>query len=273
MPEDYRHRLRRLQSQIEPGLWRMFVLSLLLHLVMPILLSGVLRITHKTPQLPVYRVNLVNLPVKNPRAGRPDAVPATKKRPAEKPAPKQVPIKSTKTVKTVPAKPIPVKQAPVKTPPATTTKPDTSARDALAERLAAMRAEQERQQKLAALKAAIARQEEELGKSDVNAPVGEPEGKGDEIGVSAIRFVEGFIKEQWRLSEYQLPRLDLQAEVKVIYSQEGGLRSWDFIEKSGNALFDDSIRRAILKSRQLNHPLPAEGEFEIVFNLKDLQNR
>jgi len=123
------------------------------------------------------------------------------------------------------------------------------------------------------LKAALAAQQAALVKTDVQAPVGEPEGTGDEIGISSIRYIEGVITENWRLSQYQLPNLDLQAEVKVIYSAEGKMRNWDFVEKSGNALFDDSLRRAILKSRELGESLPVAGEFEIIFNLKDLQNR
>lgn len=267
MPEHYRHRLRQLQSLLEPGLRRMLLLSFVLHLIIPLLLSGVLRLTHKTPHLPVYRVNLVNLPVKNPRAGRPDAVPKHKKRkPAKQVAAKTIPPKPSKTVKAEP-----VKKAPAK--PVAKAKPDKAAQQALQQRLAAMRAEMARQQKLDALKAAIAAQEKELNKPDVNAPVGEPKGTGDEIGVSTVRYIEGFIKEQWRLSQYQLPNLDLQAEVRVVYSAAGQMRHWEFVEKSGNSLFDDSLRRAILKSRDLGQALPTEGTFEITFNLKDLQNR
>ncbi len=277
MSEHYRQRLRQLQSLLEPGLRRMFLLSLVLHLIVPIILSGVLKITHKTPKLPVYRVNLVNKPVKNPRAGRPDAAPkAEKKKPVKKVAAKKVPAKPTKTVKAAPPKKTPaVKKVVPEKKPLAPAKPDTSAQEALQKRLAAMAAMQEeveRKRRLEELKASLAAQQEEVGKP-VDAPVGEPDGSGDEIGISDIRFVEGFIKEQWRLSEYQLPRLDLEAEVKVVYTAEGKMRHWEFVEKSGNALFDDSLRRAVLKSRQLNHPLPADGTFEIVFNLKDLQNR
>ena len=103
MSEYYRHRLRQLQKLLEPGLRRMLLLSFVLHLIVPIILSGVLKITHKTPKLPVYRVNLVNKPVKDPRAGRPDAVPAKKKKKKKKvtpkPVAKKIPAKKKKTVK------------------------------------------------------------------------------------------------------------------------------------------------------------------------------
>ncbi len=266
MSEYYRHRLRQLQSLLEPGLRRMLFLSFVLHLIVPVILSGVLIATHRTPKVPVYRVNLVNKPVKNPRAGRPDAAAVKKKKKVKKKiAAKKIPLKKKKTVKTPAVK--------KKKPPVKKVKLDKTAETDLQKRLAEMQAKAERQNKLDRIKAALATQRAELGKRDVQAPVGEPDGKGDEIGISTIRYIEGFIKEQWRLSQYQLPSLDLQAEITVVYSTEGKMRSWEFVEKSGNAQFDNSLRSAILKSRDLGEKLPVSGTFEIVFNLKDLQNR
>jgi len=265
MSEYYRHRLRQLQKLLEPGLRRMLLLSFVLHLIVPIILSGVLKVTHKTPKVPVYRVNLVNKPVKDPRAGRPDAVRAKKKKKVKpKPIAKQIPIKTPKTVKVEP----PVK----KSPPVKKVQPVKTAETSLQKRLAEMQAEMERKAKLDKLKASIAAQQEDLGRPDVEAPVGEPDGTGEEIGVSDIRYVEGYITEQWRLSPYQSP-LDLEAEVKVYYSEEGKRGHWEMVKKSGNAFFDDTVKNAIIKSRDLGQSLPAAGEFEIIFNLKDLQNR
>ncbi len=271
MSEYYRHRLRQLQKLLEPGLRRMLLLSFILHLIVPVLLTGVLKITHKTPQLPVYRVNLVNKPVKNPRAGRPDAAPTKKKKkPAPQPEVKKIPAKTPTAVKSTP---LPPKKPAAKPESKPAIKPDKAEVSTLQQRLDEMKAAAERKQRLDAIRAAIAAQQEDLGKPDVQSPVGEPDGKGDELGVSSIRYVEGFIKEQWRLSQYQLPNLDLEAEVKVVYSAEGKMRNWKFVEKSGNAQFDDSLRRAILNAQDLGQPLPTAGEFEIIFNLKELQNR
>ncbi len=266
MSEYYRHRLHQLQKLLEPGLRRMLLFSFVLHLIVPIILSGVLKATHKTPKVPVYRVNLVNKPVKDPRAGRPDAV-LTKKKKKKKIKPKtvakKIPAKPKKTVKTKPV----VKKSPT----VKTVKPDKTAQKSLAKRLAEMQAEAERKAKLDGLKAALAAQQADLGRPDVQAPVGEPDGKGLEIGVSSIRYVEGFITEQWRLSPYQSP-LNLEAEVKVYYSKEGKQGLWTMVKKSGNTFFDNSVKAAIIKSRDLGRSLPVAGEFEIVFNLKDLQN-
>jgi hypothetical protein len=279
MSEQYGQRLRQLQSLLEPGLRRMLLISFVLHLIVPVMLSGVLRLTHKTPQLPVYRVNLVNMPVKNPQAGRPDAAPAPQKKKLpepEKPAAVKIPTKPAAPVKPVPAKIIPAakKAEPAKktAPKAETPKPETSAADNLQKRLAEIQARVERQKTFDALKAAIAAQQKELARPDNQAPVGEPDGSGDEIGLSSRRYIEGFIAEQWRLSPYQAP-LDLEAEVTVSYSAEGKQGYWELTRKSGNQFFDDSVKKAIIRSKDLGYPLPAAGTFEIVFNLKDLQNR
>ncbi len=275
MSEYYRHRLRQLQSLLEPGLRRMLFISFLLHLIVPVILSGVLIATHRTPKVPVYRVNLVNKPVKNPRAGRPDAAPTKKKKKKvvkKKVAAKTIPLKKKKTAKKSVAK----KTTPVvkkKKPPVKKVKLDKTAETDLQKRIAEMQARAERQKKLDRIKAALAAQRAELGKPDVQAPVGEPDGKGDEIGISSITKIKGIITENWRLSQYQLPSLELQAEVKVIYSKEGKMRSWEFIDKSGNSFFDESLRKAIVKSKDIGETLPVAGTFEIVFNLKDLQNR
>ncbi len=266
MSEYYRHRLRQLQKLLEPGLWRMLLLSFVLHLIVPIILSGVLKITHRSPPpMPVYRVNLVNKPVKDPRAGRSDATPGKKKSVTPQPEAKKIPAKTIKPEK---PKPVEKKVVPKKIA-KPEVKPDKSAEKARNDILAEMKAKAEREKAFAELKAKIAA----LGKPEVDAPVGDPEGTGKDIGISSIRMIESIITNNWRLSQYQLPNLDLQAEVKILYSAEGKMRNWDFVEKSGNVLFDDSLQRAILKSRDLGDTLPESGEFEIIFNLKDLQNR
>jgi hypothetical protein len=273
MSEYYRHRLRQLRKLLEPGLRRMLFLSFVLHLIVPVILSGVLKVTHERPRVPVYRVNLVNKPVKDPRAGRPDASPIKqkKKKVKPKPAARKIPVARKVPTKTVKPKPVPAKKvAPKVVKPKV--KPDKTAETSLRKRLAEMKAEAERKAKLEKLKALIAAQQEDIGRPDVEAPVGEPDGTGKEIGVSSIRYVEGYITEQWRLSPYQ-SSLDLEAEIKVYYSKEGKQGHWEMVKKSGNTFFDDTVKRAIIRSRDLGQSLPVGGEFEIIFNLKDLQNR
>ncbi len=61
-----------------------------------------------------------------------------------------------------------------------------------------------------------------------------------------------------------------EAEVLLSYNAEGTLIHYKFLRKSGSETFDESLRRAIAKSRQLTQELPQAMQFEIVFNLKDM---
>src|SRR5512145_3189569 len=76
----------------DPRFGRMVLASLGVHLAVVLLFSGVLMPRFQRDLRPVYHVDLVNLPVMNPQAGRPDARPEPAKAPA-KPAPPE-PVKA-----------------------------------------------------------------------------------------------------------------------------------------------------------------------------------
>ena len=272
-----KQRWQQLQSAFEPGFGRMLLISVLLHLLVPILYYTPLFPRSEPIKLPVYRVNLVNRPVLHPQAGRPEAVESKPKHQAK---PKPEPVKA----KPLPPKPEPAK--PLPKPKAEPTKPAPKAKsvpepksivtkaqeNALQKRLELMRAEQERQAKLNALRAAVAAETQPAESPVKDAPVGMPEGKGNEAGVAVKEFVREFIRQQWSLSKYQVSG-NPQAEVSLVYSADGTLLQYRFLEKSGNDIFDDSLIRAITRSKQLTQPLPEEMEFQIVFNLKDMLDR
>ncbi|MCK5914073.1 MAG: TonB C-terminal domain-containing protein, partial [Desulfuromusa sp.] len=200
---------------------------------------------------------------------------AVKSKPKPKPAvkPKPIPPKP----KAVP-KPIPAKKKPqVKPEP----KPAVSKaqENALEMRLKKMRAAQEkkaseqaRKDRLAALKAAAIAESSHVKPPISAAPVGMVDGKGDEAGVSAIAFVQEFIQQQWTFPKYQATG-NPEADAKLFYNAAGALLHYKFINKSGNNAFDDSLIRAITKSKQLPQPLPEPMEFHIFFNLKDMLDR
>ena len=64
----------------EPGLGRMIAVSFVVHLAILGLFSGILIPRMAKPPRPVYIVDLVNRPVKDPQAGRPDARPQQDKK-------------------------------------------------------------------------------------------------------------------------------------------------------------------------------------------------
>jgi len=289
-----KQRWQQLQAAFEPGFKKMLVVSLLLHLLVPILYYSPFFSKKAVKKPPVYRVNLVNKIVKNPQAGRPEATvkkkkPQTKKKikakPKPKPAvkPKPIPVKPKSKPKSKPkvvkpkVKPKP-KPKPVVKPKPVKPKVSKAQENNLAETLKKMRAEKERKAaeqarkaKLEALKAAAVA-ESSKGSPITDAPVGMVDGKGHEAGVRAIAFVQEFIRQQWSFSKYQAVG-NPEAEMKLFYNKEGKLLHYRFVKKSGNAIFDESLTRAIAKSRYLGQPLPEAMEFDILFNLKDMLDK
>ncbi|MCK5913316.1 MAG: TonB C-terminal domain-containing protein, partial [Desulfuromusa sp.] len=132
--------------------------------------------------------------------------------------------------------------------------------------------EQARKDRLEALKAAAIAESNNVKSPISAAPVGMVDGKGDEAGVSAIAFVQEFIQQQWTFPKYQATG-NPEADAKLFYNADGALLHYKFINKSGNSAFDESLSRAITKSKQLPQPLPESMEFHIFFNLKDMLDR
>ncbi|MBW2690776.1 MAG: TonB C-terminal domain-containing protein [Deltaproteobacteria bacterium] len=62
----------------------------------------------------------------------------------------------------------------------------------------------------------------------------------------------------------------LQAVATLGYSASGKLVRYRIDTPSGNKQFDDSLKRAIVKSQQLPQPLPKALELVVIFNLKDM---
>lgn len=264
---------RRLHTRFEPGFKRMLLLSVAIHLLVPAFFSGLLYLSPPKSKPPVYRVNLVNKPVKKPQAGRPEASPqkktvkkATKPKPkpAAKPKPKPKPKPAAKP------KPKP-KVTPKPTPKPVPTVSKTDEQD-LQQRLEQMRREKEREDRLAALREQLAKDREQIESPVSDAPVGEIAGKGDEEGIAFASYVKAFITEQWRYSPYQGRTLNLEAEWKLFYDAKGKLINYKVISKSGNKAFDDSLLRAVLKSKDLGRELGEKTEFEVTFNLREMQN-
>jgi len=297
MESSRKQRWQQLQSVFEPGFKQMLLVSVLLHLLLPILYYSPIFPKREIEKPPVYRVNLVNKIVKNPQAGRPEAAPVTKKpevKPKPKPKPAVKPIPIPPKPKAVPIKPKPKpkpkpepkpKPKPVPKPEAVKEKPQPkptvskAQENTLQQRLDQIRAaqdkkanEQARKDRIAALKADALAESSNIKSPITDAPVGMADGKGDEAGVSAIAFVQEFIQQQWSFSKYQASG-NPEAEMKLFYNAAGTLLHYKFLKQSGNSAFDESLTRAIAKSKQLPQPLPESMEFHIFFNLKDMLDK
>ncbi|MEZ4601694.1 MAG: TonB C-terminal domain-containing protein [Syntrophotaleaceae bacterium] len=103
-------------------------------------------------------------------------------------------------------------------------------------------------------------------------PLGMPDGTGNEAGVSQELWLQTFLKQNWSFSKYQASRRDLEATTRIIYGADGKLISYEFLKKSGDSNFDDSVTKAILKEKQLPFSPKRQVNVEVVFNLKDLMD-
>ena len=259
----------------EPRFSNLLLLSVGLHVALAILFSGRLMPRAEVERPPVYYVDLSQLPVANPQAGRPDGggVRQSKPTPPKPPAPQpQLESAPTKTAAPTPkpqpavARTAPAKETPAKTKETPAPAKNTAAADHkhLQQSLERMRREQER--------AAVAERIAGLtgtGRSD--APLGMPDGTGNQTGVSQALWLQELLKSNWSLGRYQVLRRDLEAQVRISYDAQGRLIDYRFLEESGDAAFDESVRRAILKSREL--PFQPGQRLDIspvIFNLKDL---
>lgn len=296
MDSSQKQRLKQLQALFEPGFRRMLVISFLLHLLLP-LIYNVSFFSKEQIKPPVYRVNLVNKIVKKPQAGRPEATVPKKKKPKKKPKAKPKPIPPKPKPAAVKPKPVPVKPKPEPQPkpqpkpdPKVTPKPISAAKpkpavsktqeDALAKRLKAIQAKVDKQKakqatadKFAKLKAAIARETSQIESPIIDAPPGSVTGKGNEVGNDMIEHIQAVITANWRYSQYLSANRNPEAEVKIKYSKEGTLIDYKVIKLSGVSAFDESLKRAIIKSKDLGDPLPEPVDITVIFNLKQMLDR
>jgi len=243
---------------------------------------------------PVYFVNLVNPPVRAPQAGRPDAAPALeKKEPAPKkveppkprpepapPKPKPEPKPKPVVIKPPPPKPAPKpepKPAPMPAPkpelkpeprPLVSPQEEKAAQEAIA-KLQREREREKLKEKIAAMQAQDTR--------TVPAQVGMPEGRGTEAGIDQGLFIKTAIQENWNFSLYQLASpaeaARIEALVMLKYDRSGRLLDYRILRASGIEAFDESLRKAVLKTTQLPHSLGEDVAVEARFNLKEMLER
>ncbi len=263
----------------DPKFGRLLLVSLLVHGLIWVAFSGSWFGTSSRPKPPVYYVDLVHKPVINPQAGRPDPRPT--KKPKAAVAKRTVPAALPKVVKK-PVKPAVkplVKRTQVVKPkpvPKPVVKPDQRKQKKIQSALDEIRERQARQAERDALKDKLAKLRDSVGAAAMipaDVPVGMPDGTGDEVGINALLFVQTFIQQNWALSPYLLDQsriANLEARATLRYSKAGKLVSYRVDQLSGNKQFDNSLKRAIIKSQQLPQVLPKDLDLVVVFNLKDM---
>jgi len=263
-------------SRPEPRFASMLGISLGVHLLVVMLFAGVLIPRMDRDPRPVYVVDLVNLPVANPQAGRPDARPAPPKpapkpeapakvvRPEPKPEPKPQPKPEPKPVAKTPPKPA-AKPKPLPKP-----EPKASYQDTLSaiEKIKRQKEIDQLKQSLATLQNQDTRQ-----LPAVKAPLGEEKGTGTESGVGLGLWLQSYYKQAWSLSKYQVSRIDLETVVSVSFDARGFLKNYTVEKSSGDDRFDASVTQAVRSLEKLEYQ-PGHPVTETVrFNLKDLMNQ
>ena len=257
----------------DPKFGRLLLVSLVVHGLIWAGFAGDWFGSSSRPEPPVYYVDLIHKPVLNPQAGRPDPRPAKK--------PQAAPVKRAAMTPPAPkkqarpeVKPL-VKPAPAARP-KPVPKPDPRQQQQVKSAIDEIRERQAREAERDALKDKLAKLRESAAAAatvSTDVPIGMPDGTGDEVGVSALAFVQAFIQQNWALSPYLLDQsrlANIEAKTKLIYAADGRLKSFRIENPSGNAQFDDSLKKAIIKSQKLPQPLPKDLELVVIFNLKEM---
>jgi outer membrane biosynthesis protein TonB len=269
-------RLRQTNSfHHDPKFGRVLLASLIIHGLVWLGFAADWFGTSTRPKPPVYYVDLIHKPVLNPQAGRPDPRPTKQQKAAPvkrsvttssapKPKPEVKPL--VKPAQTAKPKPLPKPVAKA------TPKKDQAVQSSINDAMERIKRQAERD----ALKDKIAKLAQSTGAAATipeDVPIGMPDGTGDEVGISALAFVQGYIQQNWALSPYLLDQsrlADIEAKATLNYAANGRLKSYRISEPSGNQQFDDSLTKAIVKSQQLPQPLPKDVDLIVIFNLKEM---
>ena len=265
----------------DPKFGRLLLVSLVVHVLIWAAFTGGWFGSSTRPKPPVYYVDLIHKPVLNPQAGRPDPRPSKKQQAA--PVKKSVATPVAPKAETKPeVKPLakpevkPPETAKPKPVPKPVPKPDQRQEKKVQSAIDEIRQRQAREAERDALKDKLAKLRESAGAAatvPADVPVGMPDGTGDEAGVSALAFVQAFIQQNWALSPYLLDRsriANIEAKAILAYSSAGTLVRYRIDTPSGDPQFDDSLKKAIIKSQQLPQPLPKDLELVVIFNLKEM---
>ena len=87
-----------------------------------------------------------------------------------------------------------------------------------------------------------------------------------------LEYIREFINRQWLETESKIKSSDLNTEVILVYNGSGYLLYYKFKKRSENKKFDNSLARAISKSKKLGKPIFGKTEFIINFNLEEMLN-
>jgi colicin import membrane protein len=226
----------------------------------------------------VYEVNLVEMPGKRSSASESKGVPAIQK--AETILKKESRAKRIPEVPKPHEKPVVIAKKTLDKPPSPVEKPKVSPSELIEKAVSKIEREVKSEQHL---DNALARLESKAGetKSAPGPQADEGSSGVGNLGSTVMQIykadVTSLIKSNWHYPVAMDSQEDVEAVVALMVKRDGTIVKSSFEKRSGNVLFDESVLNAIERSDPLP-PFPesytrSDEEFEIKFNLKDLETR
>jgi colicin import membrane protein len=226
----------------------------------------------------VYEVNLVEMPGRRSSASESKGVPAAQK--AETILKKESRAKRIPEVPKPREKPVIIAKKTLEKVPAPVEKPKVPPSELIDEAVSKIEKEVKSEQHL---DNALARLESKASETKSAPGPQADEGSGGEgsPGSTIMQIyqadVESLIKSNWHYPVAMDNQKDVEAIVVLMVKRDGTIVKSSFEKRSGDDLFDESVLNAIERSDPLP-PFPesftrSNEEFEIKFNLKDLETR
>ncbi len=234
----------------EPKFGWMLFFSILIHLICYFLLFK-FQFSALTPaEGPVYYVDVVTLPVANPRAGTPS-------QPGGAPAPPSV----KREEMTIPAK-TPQKTAAKTTPVQGKKKAESAAETSrqFEERLAKIEKEVGARHESAAIEALRRR----VAGRGQGGQTGIPGGKGTEAGSDYASYIRSRLTDAFRTT-ISFQSKNPEVVVRLTIDRFGRVAGIKLERSTKDRIFEDAVRNAIAKAEQNFVPPPGGGKFEYSF--------
>jgi colicin import membrane protein len=227
----------------EPGFGWMLLCSVVVHLACYFLLVKF----HFSPlpfkEGPVYYVDVVNLPVANPRAGSPSSPGG----PSPAPARQEMTLPEKSSTK---ASPTP---SPSPRKPAATVETDRQ----FQERIAKIERDVEAKQVSAAIDALRSK----VGAGGKGGQPGMPGATGTEAGSDYASYIRSRLTDAF-ITTIAFQSKNPEAMVRITIGKTGRVTGLRFEKSSKDRIFEDCVRRAIAKAEQTFPPPPGGALFE-----------
>jgi colicin import membrane protein len=194
---------------------------------------------------PVYYVDVVNLPVSNPRAGTPSSPGSASPAPA-----------TSRQEMTLPERTSP-KSSPMPTPSPRKTESTVETDRQFKERMAKIERDVESKQVSAAIDALRSK----VGTGGKGAQPGMPGATGTEAGSDYASYIRSRLTDAF-CSTIAYQSKNPEAMVRITIGKTGRVTGLRFEKSSKDRIFEDCVRRAIAKAEQAFPPPPGGAIFE-----------